>query len=70
MTEPLLCEISVPGRKGFQFAACDVPETPLPQDLVREDLPMPELYEVDVIRHFILLQSNLLRCSSRERFVV
>ena len=55
MTEPLLCEISVPGRKGFQFAACDVPETPLPQDLVREDLPMTELYEVDVIRHFTRL---------------
>jgi len=55
MTEPLLCEISVPGRVGFRFPQPDVPLSPLPESLVRTDLPLPELYEVDVIRHFTRL---------------
>ena len=52
MTEPLLCELSVPGRKGFRFPDLDVEPSTLPKDLVREELPLPELSEVDVIRHF------------------
>ncbi len=55
MTEPLLCEMSVPDRIGFRFPASDVPATPLPAELVRQDLPLPELYEVDVVRHFTRL---------------
>ena len=55
MTEPKLCEMSVPGRKGFSFSALDVPEADLPDNLVREELPMPELYEVDVIRRYTRL---------------
>src|SRR5512136_962034 len=55
MNEPLLCEISVPGRVGFRFPATDVPEESIPQSLVRSDLPLPELYEVDVVRHFTRL---------------
>jgi glycine dehydrogenase subunit 2 len=55
MTEPLLCELSVPDRIGFRFPASDVPATPLPAELVRQDLPLPELYEVDVVRHFTRL---------------
>ena len=55
MTEPLLCEISQPGRRGFRFPQSDVPSAPLPEKLTRENLPMPELAEIDVVRHFTRL---------------
>ncbi len=55
MTEPLLCEISVPGRQGIRFPKPDVPLAPLPKDLLRENLPLTELSEQDVIRHFTRL---------------
>lgn len=55
MTEPLLCELSVPGRHGFRFPEPDVPQAELPAGLVREDLPLPEMSEVDVVRHFTRL---------------
>jgi glycine dehydrogenase subunit 2 len=55
MTEPLLCDLSVSGRVGFRFPDCDVPEQPFPDALKRKELPLPELYEVDVIRHFTRL---------------
>ena len=42
MTEPLLCEISVPDRRGVNFPAPDVPVSELPESLVREVLPLPE----------------------------
>ena len=52
MTEPRLCELSVPGRVGFRFPAADVPSTDMPKDLLRTELPMPELSEMDVIRRY------------------
>ncbi|KUK46790.1 MAG: putative glycine dehydrogenase [decarboxylating] subunit 2 [Anaerolinea thermophila] len=52
MTEPTIYELSSPGRTGFQFRQADVPHAPLPQELMREDIPFPELSEVDVVRHF------------------
>jgi glycine dehydrogenase subunit 2 len=55
MIEPLLCELSVPGRKGVRFPEPDVPQAALPDNFVREHLPMPELSEVDVVRHFTRL---------------
>ncbi len=55
MVEPLLCEISVPGRQGVRFPAADVPLSSLPQGFVRENLPLPEVSEVDVVRHFTRL---------------
>ncbi len=55
MPEPDLCDISVPNRIGFRFPDIDVPKTELPTDLVREYLPLPELYEVDVIRRYTRL---------------
>jgi glycine dehydrogenase subunit 2 len=61
MTEPLLCDISVPGRQGMRFPESDVPLTDLPDGLLREDLPLPELSEVDVTRHFTRL-SQLNYC--------
>ena len=55
MGEPQLCDISVSGRQGIEFPSPDVPLAPLPQNLIREDLPMPELSELDVIRHYTRL---------------
>jgi glycine dehydrogenase subunit 2 len=55
MPEPLMCEVSVPGRVGFRFPKSDVPTSRLPDDLVRENLPLPEMAEVDVIRYFTRL---------------
>lgn len=55
MPEPQLCDISAPGRQGVRFPESDVPEALLPEGLVRETLPMPELSEVDVVRHFTRL---------------
>ena len=49
MAEHLMCELSVPGRVGFRFPEPDVPSTPLPENFTREDLPLPELSEVDVV---------------------
>lgn len=55
MTEPLLCEMSVSGRRGLRFPAPDVPKSKLPEKLTRIDLPLPEIHEVDVVRHFTRL---------------
>ena len=60
MSEPLLCELSVPGRYGIRFPEPDVPLSELP-GLLRDDLPLPELSEVDVVRHFTRL-SKLNYC--------
>lgn len=55
MTEPILCEISAAGRKGIRYPESDVPLAELPTGLLRQDLPMPELSEVDVVRHYTRL---------------
>ncbi|HET7056226.1 MAG TPA: aminomethyl-transferring glycine dehydrogenase subunit GcvPB, partial [Thermomicrobiales bacterium] len=50
--EPLIFELSRPGRRGVQFPAADVPTTEIPADLRRERLDWPEVSEIDVVRHF------------------
>jgi glycine dehydrogenase subunit 2 len=55
--EPTLFELSSPGRTGVTFPASDVPDAELPQDLLRGDLPLPELAEVDVVRHYTRLST-------------
>ena len=54
--EPLIFEKSSAGRKAFSLPDSDVPEEKIenliPRDLFRKDLNLPELSEVDVIRHF------------------
>jgi glycine dehydrogenase subunit 2 len=52
MSEPTLYELSAGGRVGVRFPEPDVPITGLPSGLVRRELPLPELSEIDVIRHF------------------
>ncbi len=55
MSEPLIYDLSAPGRPGVTLPAPDVPLTALPKGLVRKDLPLPELSELDVVRHFVRL---------------
>ena len=52
MIEPLIYDISSPGRRGVRFPEPDVPTSDLPADMLREDLPLPEVPELEVIRHF------------------
>lgn len=53
----LIFELSTPGRVAYSLPACDVPEaapvTYIPASMLREVPPqLPEVYEVDVIRHY------------------
>jgi len=52
MTEPTLYELSSVGRHGVRFPEPDVPISSFPNALLRDDLPLPELSELDVVRHF------------------
>ena len=57
---PLIFEISSPGRRGYQFPELDVEETPinelLPENYLREkEAELPEVSEVEVVRHFTQL---------------
>ena len=55
MTSPLIFEISRAGRHGVVLPDLDVPRADLPKGLVRDDLPLPEVSEPDVIRHYTRL---------------
>lgn len=58
MTEPLIYELSVPGREGTRPPKLDVPPSALPTELLREELPLPEVSEIDVTRHFLRLSQR------------
>jgi glycine dehydrogenase subunit 2 len=55
MSESLIYDLSSPGRRGTSTPRLDVPETALPEGLVREVLPLPEVSEIEVVRHFLRL---------------
>jgi len=55
MTEQTIYELSSPGRTGVTFPEVDVPRAKLPETMLRKELPMPELAEVDVVRHYMHL---------------
>lgn len=56
MDEELIFEKSSLGRKAYSLPGLDVPfekiENLIPKELLRKDLALPELSEVDVVRHF------------------
>jgi len=54
-TEPLIFELSKPGRMGVTLPKLDVPPSELPTNLLRDDLPLPEVSEVDAVRHYTRL---------------
>lgn len=52
-TSKLLMERSSPGRAGCVLPECDVPPAPLPDPaLLRQDLPLPQLSEPEVVQYF------------------
>lgn len=55
MPEATVYELSSPGRQGAYFPEADVPKADLPKEFLREDLPLPEMAEIDVVRHFTRL---------------
>src|SRR5690606_18599599 len=55
MNEPLIYDLSSPGRRGIDLPAPDVPLADIPQELVRQELDLPEVSEIDVVRHFTRL---------------
>ena len=55
MSEPIIYDLSSPGRSGVNLPAPDVPIAPLPKELLRDDLPLPEVGELQVVRHFVRL---------------
>lgn len=61
--EPLIFDKTSPGRRCFIFPACDVPIKPipdlLPQNMLRqEEIQLPEVSEIDVVRHFTILSQK------------
>ncbi len=62
MDVPVIFERSVPGRQGIRLPQCDVPELNV-QDVVGDeftrtsDLHLPEVSEVDVVRHYTFLST-------------
>ena len=63
MTEPLIFERSVPGRRSYRLPPCDV-SAPAVQDLIPEEHlrheppPLPEVDELSVVRHFTRLSQR------------
>jgi glycine dehydrogenase subunit 2 len=55
MAEPLLFELDAPGSGTVRLPEIDVPLAPLPEGHVRADLPLPEVSEVGLVRHFTRL---------------
>jgi glycine dehydrogenase subunit 2 len=58
MSEPLIYEIGAPGRMGVNLPGCDVPRSELPQLLMRDELELPEVGELEVVRHFVNLSQR------------
>jgi len=52
MSESTLFEKSVPGRCAVTLPELDVPESILPEERLRDDLALPELSQLDLVRHY------------------
>ncbi len=55
--ERYIYDLSSPGRIGVDMPDPDVPKTPLPEDYLRADLPLPEVGEQQVVRHYVHLST-------------
>ncbi len=56
MSEPVIYELGASGRCAAHLPALDVPLSPLPPaHLLRDDLDLPEVSEIDLVRHFVRL---------------
>ena len=57
LNEPLLWERGKKGRCGYSLPESDVPERPLPAELTGEGPDLPDLSEVEVVRHYTRLST-------------
>ena len=58
LNEPLLWEKGRPGRVGVSLPESDVPAAPYEAEgMVRTDLNLPDLAELDVVRHYTRLST-------------
>ena len=58
-THQTLLDISTPGRSGIRLPESDVPMQPLPDNaLLRDNLSLPEVTELGVVRHFTQLSQK------------
>jgi glycine dehydrogenase subunit 2 len=55
---PTLYELSVTGRRAVELPEPDVPRTALPAGGVRQDCGLPELSQLDVVRHYLALSQR------------
>ncbi|NQT29999.1 MAG: aminomethyl-transferring glycine dehydrogenase subunit GcvPB [Candidatus Saganbacteria bacterium] len=66
--EPLIFEKSRPGRAAYSLPDLDVPlqsvKDLIPKELLRDNLNLPELSEIDVVRHFTHLSEKNLGVDS------
>jgi glycine dehydrogenase subunit 2 len=58
MTEPLIYDLSRPGRQGVSLPEPDVPLTDIPAGLKRAELDLPEVDQLTVVRHFTHLSEK------------
>ncbi|GAB4534713.1 MAG: aminomethyl-transferring glycine dehydrogenase subunit GcvPB [Anaerolineae bacterium] len=56
--EPLIFEMSSPGRTAYTLPELDVPQAPLPQGYVRDGLNLPEVSELEFVRHYTRLSQK------------
>ncbi|MCC6780728.1 MAG: aminomethyl-transferring glycine dehydrogenase subunit GcvPB [Hyphomicrobiales bacterium] len=55
---PTVYELSVAGRHGVDLPDVDVPPSALPMSGLREDCGLPEVSQVDVVRHYLALSQR------------
>jgi glycine dehydrogenase subunit 2 len=54
--EPVIYELSKPGRMATSLPELDVPTAPLPaDDMLRQGVALPEVSELDLMRHYVRL---------------
>lgn len=61
--QPLIFEVSTPGRVGYSLPEMDVPELDInslvPEGYLREEAPgLPEVSELDIMRHYTALSNR------------
>jgi glycine dehydrogenase subunit 2 len=56
--EPLIFEMSSPGRTAYTLPELDVPRAELPGGYVRDELRLPEVSELDFVRHYTHLSQK------------
>ncbi len=56
--EPLIFEISSPGRKAYTLPELDVPASEYPAGYVRDEVKLPEVSELEFVRHYTHLSQK------------